>query len=382
MLSFGSWNWRRRKKLSGSGHSRLLKILHIDPERNWGGGEAQVFGLLTYLAAKGHQNDLLTHPSGPLFARCQHLHVTTLPLKVRNDLDLRCVPALRRLIRNGNYDVVHLHTKRAHVLSLWLPGSGDRPKWVVTRRMDYPEAKSWLTGYLYNRRVDGVVAISRTIRDLLIRAGVTPRRIRLIHSGIDPRRYDRQPDKPMGAADVTVVGCLAGLEERKGHRFLLEAAAGLKARGVNLKYQIAGDGPCRAQLEQLARQLGLRDEVRFLGFVGDTAEFLTKIDLFVMPSLFEGLGVAALEAMAAGKAVIATNAGGLAESVLDGITGILVPPGEPTALAEAIAKLVRAPALAGEMGRRGRERVMQHFSLAEMAQHNESFYYELLGAVR
>ena len=188
MLSFGSWNWRRRKKLSGSGHSRLLKILHIDPERNWGGGEAQVFGLLTYLAAKGHQNDLLTHPTGPLFARCQQLHVTTLPLKVRNDLDLRCVPALRRIIKNGNYDIVHLHTKRAHVLSLWLPSSANRPKWVVTRRMDYPEAKSWLTGYLYNRRVDGVVAISRTIRDLLIRAGVVPRRIRLIHSGIDPRR--------------------------------------------------------------------------------------------------------------------------------------------------------------------------------------------------
>jgi glycosyltransferase involved in cell wall biosynthesis len=368
--------------LSGSGHSRLLKILHIDPERNWGGGEAQVFGLLTYLAAKGHQNDLLTHPTGPLFARCQHLNVTTLPLKVRNDLDLRCVPALRRLIKNGNYDVVHLHTKRAHVLSLWLPCSGNRPKWVVTRRMDYPEAKSWLTGYLYNRRVDGVVAISRTIRDLLVSAGVAPRRIRLIHSGIDPRRYDRQPDRPMGGADVTVVGCLARLEERKGHRFLLEAAACLKARGLNLKYQIAGDGPSRAQLEQLTRQLGLRDEVRFLGFVADTAEFLTKIDMFVMPSLFEGLGVAALEAMAARRAVIATSAGGLAESVVDGITGILVPPGEPTALAEAIAKLVRAPSLAAEMGRQGRERVMQHFTLTEMAQHNEAFYYELLDAVQ
>jgi glycosyltransferase involved in cell wall biosynthesis len=163
---------------------------------------------------------------------------------------------------------------------------------------------------------------------------------------------------------------------------LLEAAASLKARGLYLKYQIAGDGPCRAQLEQLTRELGLRDEVRFLGFVADTAEFLTKIDLFVMPSLFEGLGVAALEAMAASKAVIATSAGGLVESVLDGITGLLVPPGDSMALAEAIAALVRAPSLASEMGRRGRERVMQHFTLTEMARHNESFYYELLGAAR
>jgi glycosyltransferase involved in cell wall biosynthesis len=368
--------------LSGSGHTRLLKILHIDPERGWGGGEAQVFGLLTYLAAKGHRNDLLTHPTGPLFARCQDLNVTTFPLRVRNDLDLRHVPALRRLIRDGNYDIVHLHTKRAHTLSLWLPRSGNRLKWVVTRRMDYPEAKSWYTNYLYNRRVDGVVAISRTVKNLLICAGVEPEKIRLIHSGIDPGRYNWQPEKPLAGNGPTVIGCLAGLQERKGHRFLLQAAALLKSRGLNLRYQIAGDGPLREQLEQLAERLGLGDEVRFVGFVADSAAFLAQIDLFVMPSLSEGLGVAALEAMAAGKAVIAAKVGGLAETVLDGITGILVPPEDPTALAHAIARLVRAPSLAGEMGAQGQQRVMQHFTLAHMAQRNESFYYELLDAVQ
>jgi glycosyltransferase involved in cell wall biosynthesis len=368
--------------LTGSGHSRVLKILHIDPERSWGGGEAQVLGLLTYLAAKGHQNDLLTHPRGPLFARCQHLNVTTLPLKVRNDFDLRCVPALRRLINTGNYDIVHLHTKRAHALSLWLPRSRNRPKWVVTRRMDYPEARNWYTRYLYNRRVDGVVAISQTIRDLLIRAGVEPEKTRLIHSGIDPCRYEREPGAFVDNRAEKVVGCLAGLEERKGHRFLLEAAADLKARGLKLKYRFAGDGPLRVQLEQLTARLGLQEEVCFLGFVANTAEFLATIDLFAMPSLSEGLGVAALEAMAAGKTVIATKVGGLAESVLDGVTGILVPPKDPAALVQAIAQFVQAPALAEEMGKQGRARVIQHFTLTQMAQHNESFYYELLYPLR
>src|SRR6058998_3768223 len=98
MLSFGSWNWRRRKKLSGSGHSRLLKILHIDPEKNWGGGEAQVLGLLTYLAGRGHRNELLTAPDGALFNRCRNLDVRLRYFSMRNDLDLRGVPALRRLI--------------------------------------------------------------------------------------------------------------------------------------------------------------------------------------------------------------------------------------------------------------------------------------------
>src|SRR2546422_10201825 len=103
MLSFGSWNWRRRKKLSGSGHSRLLDILHIDPERNWGGGEAQVFGLLSYLAEKGHRNVLLTHPQGQLFSQSQKLNVKTRALIARNDFDLRAALRLRRIIYEEQY---------------------------------------------------------------------------------------------------------------------------------------------------------------------------------------------------------------------------------------------------------------------------------------
>ena len=131
--------------MAGSGDRRLLKILHIDPEKNWGGGEAQVLGLLTYLAAMGHRNDLVAHPSGFLSKRCQGLDVRARPIVMRNDADVRCVPALRRLIHRMGYDVVHFHTKRAHALALWLPRGRRRPKYVVTRRMDYPEPHSWYT---------------------------------------------------------------------------------------------------------------------------------------------------------------------------------------------------------------------------------------------
>lgn len=365
--------------MGGSGDTRLLKILHIDPERNWGGGEAQVLGLLAHLSARGHRNDLLAHPSGELFARCQKLAVQLRPFSMLNDLDLRVLPALRRLIRAENYDIVHFHTKRAHALSLWLPRTGKRPKYVVTRRMDYPERRGWYTHCLYNRRVDGVVAISRAIGDLLVVAGVDVRKIRQIPSGIDPLRFERCALARTSPIGIKVIGCLAGLEERKGHHFLLEAAAVLKAGGLNLQYHIAGDGPLRAHLEQRAVRLGLRDEVSFLGFVADTADFLAQVDVIAMPSLHEGLGVAVLEAMAAGKVVVATRVGGLTESVIDGITGVLVPPKDARALAAAIANLVRAPALAREMGKKGRERVLQHFTLEQMAMQNESYYYDLVG---
>ena len=364
--------------MGGSGDNRLLKILHIDPEKNWGGGEAQLFGLLKHLADRGHQNDLLAHPRGQLFNRCQTLNVRAHPMVMRNDLDLRCVLPVRRLIRRMAYDIVHFHTKRAHALSLWLPRGGARPKYVVTRRMDYPEPRTWYTRYLYNRRVDGVVAISKSIVGVLLDAGVARSRIRCIPSGIDADKFAGVGSRSADSAGTTVVGCLAGLEKRKGHEFLLQAAVLLKSQGLRMQYRIAGDGPLRGQLEAEAKRLGLGEEVRFLGFVGDSAGFLADIDVLAMPSLYEGLGVAALEAMAAGKPVVAARVGGLPESVLDGVTGFLVPPRDAEGLAAALAALAGSPGLVESLGRQGRARARQVFSLQNMALQNESYYRQLL----
>ena len=364
--------------MGGSGHSRLLKILHIDPEKNWGGGEAQVLGLLQNLAEWGHRNDLATPPDGELFRQSLDTSVRKVPLTVRNDFDLRGIPALRHLIRQEKYDIVHLHTKRAHALSLWLPRDDGRPKYIVTRRMDYPEARNFYTRYLYNRRVDGVVAISQSIVDLLSAAGVHRGSIRLIYSGIDPRPFRsavsarRRPQEPATVAVVAV------LEERKGHRFLLDAARMLKDRGRKIKYVLAGDGSRKAQLQQMAQMLGLQEEVSFVGFVKDVPNLLSSIDLLVLPSLYEGLGVAALEGMAAGKPVVGTRVGGLAESIVHGETGFLVPAGDGTALAEAIEKLVVDPSMAQAMGQRGIERVLNNFTIEQVARQNEEYYYELL----
>lgn len=366
----------------GGTERRVLKILHVDPERNWGGGEAQVFGLLAYLASQGHGNDLLTHPDGRLFGASAGLNIGRFPLIVRNDLDLRAIPSLRRRIAEGGYDIVHLHTKRAHALSLWLKRGNPLPKYVVTRRMDYAESKSWYTRCLYNRRVDGVVAISQNILDGLVTAGVERRRIRLIHSGIDPSRFAADEPQWPAVNDVPTVGCLAVLEERKGIEYLLAAASQLQAQGVRLKWLIGGTGALGEKLQRQAQTLGLGDCLKFLGFVAKPEEFLRAIDIFVMPSLFEGLGVAALEAMAAGKPVVASRVGGLAESVLDGETGFLVAPRDSGAIAGAVVKLINDAPLARRMGAQGRQRALEHFTLEQMAARNEAYYYELLGADR
>jgi glycosyltransferase involved in cell wall biosynthesis len=364
--------------VNASGDGRLLKILHIDPERHWGGGEAQVLGLLKHLSVRGHHNDLLTHPDGRLFQRSRKLNIKALPLVVRNDLDLRCIPKLRRLMRNEGYDIVHLHTKRAHALSLWFPRHAAGPKYVVTRRMDYPQANNWYTRHLYNQRVDGVVAISRKILQLLVEGGVKRQKIRLIHSGIDPQPFESAADRRPGRSERLVVGVAALLEERKGHRFLLEAARRLKAQGCPITYCFAGEGSLRRSLQEAAGRLGLQEDVQFLGFVADMPRFLAAIDIFVLPSLFEGLGVSVLEAMAAGKAVIASRVGGLPELVIDGATGLLVAPRDIAGLVNAIAKLAGDGPLTRQMGEKGRERLKANFTLEQMARKNEAYYYDLL----
>ena len=364
--------------MTASGHSRGLNILHIDPERNWGGGEAQVFGLLSYLAQQGHRNDLLTHPHGRLFKQSQGLNIRTFPLIVRNDLDLRPVPHLRRLIGHGDYDIVHLHTKRAHALAFWLPHKSPRPKYVVTRRMDYPESNNWYTRCLYNRKVDGVVAISQRIYELLIEAGVKCDGIRLIHSGVDPRLYEAAAKGLGPRSERIVVGTVAVLEERKGHRWLLEAARRLKEQGYQISYRLAGAGSQKKSLEATAQQLGLQEDVQFLGFVSDVPSFLADVDVVVLPSLFEGLGVAVLEAMAAGKAVVASRAGGLPKLVIDATTGFLVEPRDVAGLADAIAKLAHDRNLIRTMGQKGRERLEESFTMEQMARKNEDYYYCLV----
>ncbi|HXG53403.1 MAG TPA: glycosyltransferase family 4 protein [candidate division Zixibacteria bacterium] len=361
--------------MTGTGRNRLLSVLHVDPERDWGGGEVQVLGLARYLAGRGHRCHVLTHPQGFLFDRCRSAGLPVLPLVARNDLDLRAAMKMRRLVRGGNYDIVHFHTKRAHALGIWLPAG---PKYVVTRRMDYPEPDNWYTRHLYNRTVDGVVAISSAVAVVLERGGVRREAIRLIPSGVDAERFRAARARFVRPGDPPVVGTAAVLEERKGHRFLLEAAALLKERGMPVKVRLAGDGALRRELERSAARLGLDRDVEFSGFVDDVARFLAEIDVFVLPSLAEGLGVSVLEAMAAAKPVVASRVGGLADLVVDRVTGALVPPGDVRALADAVERLARDRELAAAMGRRGAERVEREFTMERMAEKNEIYYYDLI----
>ncbi len=352
-----------------------MRVVHVDPERGWGGGEMQVTLLVRELARRGHESLVATPADAPLARAVAAEGVRVADCPIASHVDLRAVPRLRRLARDA--DVVHFHTARAHAMAPWL--GGVRARRIVTRRMDYrPSGGPWAR-YLYNRAVDRVIAISSGVERALRAAGVEASRIRIVPSGIDVARFPAPAAARTAlraawrAGDGDVVVIVVGvLEARKGHATLIDAAARLPALPLRLVF--CGAGSLEAALRR--RAAAQRVDVTFLGFRDDVADCLAAADVAVLPSLHEGLGVAALEAMAAGRPVVATRVGGLAEVVADGETGRLVPAGDATALAAALAALVRDPALRARMGAAGAARVAARFSAAAMAEGTIACYLE------
>lgn len=359
-----------------------LSVAGVDPERNFAGGETQVLGLALELLATGHRAELLCDPAGELWRRARAVGVVCHPLAIRNALDLRAAAALRRRLRAGGYDVVHFHTARAHAMAPWVRGCARAT--VVTRRMDYPPNRlfaRWLYG---SGVVDGVAAISAGVAEALMRAGVPRARITLIPSGVDcghfrpPSAGEREAARAaLGLGDGEVaIGAIGALEPRKGHRYLLEAVELLDAFAAKgaVRAFIAGDGALREELAVAVRRRGLQPTVRMLGRVENARAILWALDIFAMPSLSEGLGIALIEAMACGVSSVASRVGGIIDAVEDGRTGILVAPGDGSALAGALGKLTSDASLRDTMGAEARARVVERFSIAAMARRTVELY--------
>jgi glycosyltransferase involved in cell wall biosynthesis len=358
-----------------------VRVLHVDPEPGLGGGETQVLGLVRHLAARGLDQTVAAHPRGALGEAVTALGVRVEAFRIRNHLDLVAGRRLAGLLARERYDIVHFHTARAHAMSAFL-GRARQARRVVTRRMDYPLRGGWYVRWLYNCTVDAVVAISEGVRAVLVAGGVEAARIYVIASGVeagafatsDAVRAAERARRGVGAHEF-VVAVIAALEERKGHAVLLDAVAALA--DLPLRVLCAGAGSRAAALAARRDALGLRGRVAFLGQVRDVAGLLAASDVVVMPSLQEGLGVAALEAMAAGRPLIVSRVGGLPEVVGDEGAGLLVEPGDAPGLAAALRRLATDPAAARALGAAGQARVRTRFSVEAMASATLALYRRL-----
>jgi len=233
------------------------------------------------------------------------------------------------------------------------------------------------------RRALRMVAVAEDIRRFLIdRIGVPREKVRTVYNGIDIKTACSEEDglrvrRELGIRETTpVLGTIANLYPVKGHTFLLKAAAEVAKAVPQAVWLLAGRGQLLGELQDEAHQLGIADRVRFLGFRDDPAALLQAMDVFILPSLSEGLPVAVLEAMAAGKPVVATDVGGNRELIVDGRMGFLVPPRDPGTLAARTITLLTDKSLADRYAAEGQARVREEFSLERMVSAYEKLYAE------
>jgi glycosyltransferase involved in cell wall biosynthesis len=359
----------------------ILKVLHVEAGRHYYGGARQVAHILEGLMGKGVEN-WLACPVGSDIARAAAPWARVVELPMGGDADVAMAWRLARLIRSIRPDVVHLHSRRGADAWGGLAARLTATPCVLSRRVDNPE-HPWLVALKY-RLFDHVITISEGIREVLLAEGLAPGRVSCVRSAVeawpysgpvDPREFRREFGLPV---DALVVGMVAQLIPRKGHRYLLAALPDLLAKFPTLQVLLFGRGPLEAQLTANCAAAPLAGRVHLVGFRDDLPRWLGGLDLLVHPADMEGLGVSLLQAGAAAVPIIASRAGGLPEAVADGVTGLLIQPGDVAALGAAMDRLLADPELRRTMGAAGRARILNDFSVEAMVEGNLAVYRRVL----
>lgn len=357
--------------------------LHVDTAKTWRGGQRQVLLTVLGLRERGHRTVLVAHPEGELAGRASEGH-DLIRLAPRAEVDLRAGWKLSRIIKDLRPDIVHAHDPHAVALAslaLSFLTSGKCPALVASRRVAFH-----LKGHAFSRwkyhQVDCFVAASNAIRQMLVGDGIDPDRVVTVYEGIDLHRVQAEPAANIHAELwlpklAPIVGTVAALTQEKGHKYLVEAAALVVREVPDARFVIFGEGELRPPLERQIKELHLDKHVLLPGFRADILSFIRSFDVFVMSSLFEGLGTSLLDAMALSKPTIASDTGGIPEVVSHGETGFLVPPRDSRALASSIAKLLKDPERRERMGRAGLARVTRLFSADQMVENTLGVYGDL-----
>ena len=329
-----------------------MRVAHIELGRRLYGGAMQTFYLAQGLQAYGAEVLLVCARDGALHRFAERRGVKLLPIRYRGDPDATALPRMVVHLSRWRPTIVHAHSRRgADIYGQLAARLATRARVVLTRRVDNPIRGGFFDDMRFSYLPDWIVAVSKGIRRVLLQAGVPPERMSQIYSAIDPKLY-RVPADPEEvkqaygiAQESHVVAVIAQLIERKGHRVLIEAAPQILQTYPNVRFLFLGEGDERAQLEALVRTKGLSERVIFAGHCDEVGRALNAIDVLVHPALIEGFANVALQAMAAEIPVVSSAVGGMPESVRDGETGLLVPPGDPQALAAAVLRLLGDRAL-------------------------------------
>lgn len=364
-----------------------MRILHTECSTGLGGQELRIVSEAAGMAKRGHAVVLAVSPESALRGLAERRGLQVEPLAMSRRRFLPLIGELLALINRQAIQVVNTHGS----LDSWTASvagrlAGHKPVVIRTRHKSTPVSPTWRHRLLYGTLPHAVITTGEAVRRALVQGlGLEPARVVSIPTGVDlerfaPAKADPAVRRALGLSPGHfVAGTIAFLRGYKGVDALVEAAP-LVVRGCDeARVLIVGDGPEGTRLDRQIEALGLKDHVRRAGFRDDVPALLAAVDVVVVPSRAdEGLPQALSQAMAMERPVVATSVGAIPEVVEDGVTGLLVPPGDPQALARAILRLAGDPALRERLGRAARERIVQEHGLDRMLDRTEDLYESLL----
>ncbi len=363
-----------------------MTILHIIESPSWTGAMAQTLELTRGLRDRGHGVTLATTRGSILWDRARSDGIGTLEVETRSELNPVAIAKLVTFILRNRVDIVHAHRAHAHSLGLLAAAITGRP-FLVSRRVSFRPKDNLGSRLKYRSRfVTGIIAVSQAVRDVLVDYGVPEERVVVIYSGSDPEVYGEGGDgravrEQFGIpAEAPLVGKVANYYHGwKGHDTFLAAAVRVRASSPNARFLLAGHRTDEGKMKAMVERFGLTESVALAGYRTDVPRILAALDVSVnCPRAGEGLSGAVRESLAAEKPVVATDVGGNRELVVDGRTGLLVPPDDPEALAAAVTRLLNDRDLAKQLARRGAERVRENLTVGRMVEETERLYRRVL----
>jgi glycosyltransferase involved in cell wall biosynthesis len=311
-------------------------------------------------------------------------------IRERFRYDPRVMTQIREIADKSAPNIIQTHNNKSHLLAKLLPDLRKKRLWFAFHHGDtYTDFKQRLYNQVDSltiRSADRVVSVCQAFSPRLTARGVSPERVRILHNSVMPlspispaERAKLRSQLSIGT-DEAMILTIGRFSKEKGHAVLLHALQQLRSIARNWKLVLVGMGPERDALMRLARSLDLSEQVIFAGAHADVQPFYASADVFALPSLSEGSSNVLLEAMAAKMPIAATEAGGNPEIILHNETGLLVPIGDSQGMADAIARLLREPALASRFGEAGFARATHEFSVGQYRRRLLSFYAEALEA--
>jgi len=355
----------------------VLFINSIHPKK-FGGGEKWMVTAAKGLTEAGHNVFLASKRGATILQVAKKAGVQTCVLNIYTDFSPLNTWRIARFLKKQHIQILVCNLNK-DVRVAGLAARLVKNPVVIARHGVLLCGEEWKHKVALKRLTDGILTNTETIKEEYLRYGWFDEDfVKVIHNGVADKSHVTPYNFAQRFPGKKVVFSAGRLSKQKGFDYLIEAAALLLKKRSDLVFVVAGKGREEKQLKNLIQKYGIQDAFHFLGFSDDIDPYLKGCDLFVLSSLFEGMPNVIMEAMALGKAVVATDVNGTRELVVHGETGIVVPSRNPARLAEAIAKVMDDPEQRETYGRNGLKRVKAHFTIEKMIQNLEAYFQEKL----